>query len=198
VRAARYPRPVAAPLTGLLSGADLAFEPDDGLRRELHDGVVHVVPPPSDRHSRAVLAAYRCLFPRVPPEVEILHDVGVHVGLRRLYVPDLLAVHRGTPYHDNGFDPGGVLLVVEAVSPSSVTMDRVTKPAIYAEQGIPYFWRLDAVDRDAPRLEAYALDADADAGRYVLDVEFGPGKTGTLRQPWSIFVDMAQFGSPGS
>ena len=42
-----------------------------------------------------------------------------------------------TPFHDNGYDPSGLLLVVEAVSPSSVTLDRVTKPAIYAEQGIP-------------------------------------------------------------
>ena len=68
--------------------------------------------------------------------------------------------YRGTPYHDNGFDPSGVLLVVEAVSPSSVTMDRVTKPAIYAEQGIPYFWRIDALDEGAVRLEAYALHPD--------------------------------------
>ena len=185
---------MAAPLTGLLTAADLAFEPDDGLRRELHDGVVHVVPPPGDRHSRAVLAAYRCLFPRVPADVEILHDVGVHVGLRRLYVPDLLAVYRGTPHHDNGFDPGGVLLVVEAVSPSSVTMDRVTKPAVYADQGIPYFWRLDAIERDAPRLEVYALDQDT--GAYVLSLEVGPGKTGILEQPWPISVDMAQFVPP--
>ena len=68
-----------------------------------------------------MLAAYRALFASARPDVDVLHDVGVHVGLRRLYVPDLLAVRRDTPFHDNGYDPTGVLLVVEAVSPSSVT-----------------------------------------------------------------------------
>lgn len=58
-------------------------------------------------------------------------------------MPDLVVVHRDTPFHDNGYDPSGVLLAVEALSPSSVTLDRVTQPAIYAEQGIPYFWRID-------------------------------------------------------
>ena len=36
--------------TGLLTAADLSFEPEDGLGRELHDGVMHVVPPPIDDH----------------------------------------------------------------------------------------------------------------------------------------------------
>lgn len=31
-------------MTGLLTAADLSHEPEDGLRRELHDGVVLVVP----------------------------------------------------------------------------------------------------------------------------------------------------------
>jgi Uma2 family endonuclease len=180
---------IAVPDIGLLTAADLSYEPDDGLRRELHDGVMHVVPPPSNRHSRATLAAYRFLFPGAPSDVEVLHDVGVHVGVRRLYVPDLLAVYRGTPFHDNGYDPGGVLLVVEAVSPSSVTLDRVTTPAIYAEQGIPYFWRLDTLDEGEAQLQAYALSTK---GTYVLEAELGPGDVATLEHPWSVTVDMAE------
>ena len=180
----------ALPNIGLLTATDLSYEPDDGLRRELHDGVVYVVPPPSNRHSRATLAAYRCLFAGAPADVEVLHDVGVHVGLRRLYVPDLLAVYRGTPFHDNGYDPGGVLLVVEAVSPSSVTLDRVTKPAIYAEQGIPYFWRIDTVDGDQVRLQTFALGSQ---GTYVQEAELGPGEIGTLDHPWKVRVDMTEF-----
>jgi Uma2 family endonuclease len=184
----------ALPNIGLLTAADLAYEPDDGLRRELHDGVVHVVPPPSNRHSWSTLAAYRCLHRAVPDDVLLLHNVGVHVGVRRLYVPDLLAVYRGTPFHDNGYDPGGVLLVLEAVSPSSVTLDRVTKPAIYAEQGIPYFWRLDSLDQNEVQLQAYALDPK---GTYVQEAELGPRDTGVLERPWPVRVDMAEFVLPG-
>jgi len=180
----------AAYAARLVTAADLSHEPDDGLRRELHDGVVHVVPPPSNRHSRATLAAYRCLFPGAPGDIEVLHDVGVHVGVRRLYVPDLVAVYCGTPFHDNGYDPGGVLLVVEAVSPSSVTLDRVTKPAVYAEQAIPYFWRIDTLDEGGVRLQAYAL---APKGTYVQEAELGPGETGMLEHPWAVTVDMTDF-----
>ena len=184
----------AAYAARLLTPADLSHEPDDGLRRELYDGVVHVVPPPSNRHSRAVLAAYRALYASAPAGVDVLHDVGVHVGLRRLYVPDLLAVYRDTPFHDNGYDPDGVLLVVEAVSPSSVTMDRVTKPAIYAEHGIPCFWRIDALDEGAPRLEVYALAPGARS--YVKKAELGSRESGLLEHPWPVTIDMTEFYLP--
>lgn len=179
---------MAAPFFGLLTAADLSFEPTDGLRRELHDGVVHVVPPPSDDHGWEVRVSDLALSVGAPDDVYVLQNVGVHVGLRRLYVPDLMVVYRDTPFHDNGYDPGGVLLVVEAVSPSSVTLDRVTKPAIYAEQGIPYFWRIE----DGPRLQTYQLDHDS----YVLRSDLGPGETGPAVAPWSVSIDMIEFVMP--
>lgn len=178
---------MAAPFFGLLTAADLSYEPSDGLRRELHDGVVHVVPPPGDQHSWAVLAAYRALYRDAPRDVRVLHDVGVHVGVRRLYVPDLLVVYRATPFHDSGYDPGGVLLAVEAVSPGSITLDRVTKPAVYAEQGIPYFWRIE----DGPRLQAYRLDPTT--GSYELVTDLAPGETGEAAAPWPVRVDMTEL-----
>ena len=176
---------------GLLTAADLAFEPDDGLRRELYDGVMHVVPPPGDTHSWQVLALYRLLYATAPGDVFVLHDVGVHVGLRRLFVPDLTVVYRTTPFHDNGFDPGGVLLVVECLSPGSVIMDRIAKPAVYAEQGIPYFWRVD----NGPCLQTYRPDPHA--GAYGGKVELGPAEVGEPASPWPLQVDMNELLMPG-
>lgn len=181
---------MAAPFFGLLTAADLSFEPSDGLRRELHDGVVHVVPPPSNDHGWEVHVADHSLWADAPDDVYVLQNVGVHVGLRRLYVPDLMVVYRDTPYHDNGYDPGGVLLVVEAVSPSSITLDRVTKPAIYAEQGIPYLWRID----EGPRLQTYRLEPGTDS--YALVSDLGPGEKGPAAAPWSVSVDMTEFVMP--
>lgn len=178
----------------LLTAADLSYEPDDGLRRELHDGVVYVAPPPSNIHGWEVRIADRALSVNAPADVLILQNVGIHVGLRRLYVPDLLAVHVGTPFHDNGYDPGGVVLVLEAVSPSSVTLDRVTKPAVYAEMGIPYFWRIDSLRGMGPRLEVFRLDPKT--GEYTLQAEFGPGDTGALEHPWPATIDMSKFVLP--
>ncbi|MGH3903477.1 MAG: Uma2 family endonuclease [Pseudonocardiaceae bacterium] len=183
---------MAAPLsaTGLLTAADLSHQPDDGLRRELHDGVVLVVPPPNDDHSWVVRAADRTLSVTAPDDVYILQNLGVHVGLRRLYVPDLVVVYRSTAFHDNGYDPGGVLLAVEVVSPSSVTLDRITKPVVYAEQGIPFYWRIEA----EPRLLCHRLDPAT--GGYVLDRELAPGEKAELTEPWPLTVDMAELVMP--
>ena len=173
----------AVPNIGLLTAADLAYEPDDGLRRELYDGVMHVVPPPGDDHGWEVRVCDRAVSAQAPDDVYILQNVGVHVGIRRLFVPDLTVVHRSTPFHDNGYDPGGVLLVVECVSPGSVTMDRTAKPAVYAEQGIPYFWLVD----DGPRVTSHRLDPRT--GTYRCEAELGPGTSGGLAAPWPVHLD---------
>ena len=180
----------AVPTLGLLTAADLDDEPDDGMRRELYDGVMHVVPPPGGDHGWAVQVCYDALKAQAPDNVYILQNVGVHVGLRRLFVPDLTVFRRATPFHDNGYDPRGVLLVVECVSPGSVTMDRLAKPAVYAEQGIPYFWRVD----DGPRLQSYRVDADT--GTYRDPVEIGPGEIGEPHAPWPVRIVAADLVMP--
>jgi Uma2 family endonuclease len=53
--------------------------------------------------------------------------------------------------------------VVEIVSPSSVTMDRVTKPAVYAEAGIPVYLRVELEGRGGP--EVVVCEAGARAVR---------------------------------
>jgi Uma2 family endonuclease len=183
---------MGAPLsaTSLHTAADLSYEPDDGLRRELHDGVILVVPPPNEEHSWEVRVADRALSVAAPEDVYILQNVGVHVGLRRLYVPDLVVVYRGTAFHDNGYDPGGVLLAVEVVSPSSMTLDRITKPAVYAEQGIPFYWRIEA----EPRLFCYRLHPDT--GSYAPYRELAPREKVELTEPWPLAVDMDELVMP--
>lgn len=60
----------------------------------------------------------------------------------------------------------------------------VTTPAVYAEQGIPYFWRID----DGPRLQTFRLDPAT--GSYVLGADLGPGERGELTVPWPVTIDM--------
>ena len=62
-------------------------------------------------------------------------------------------------------------------------MDRTAKPAVYAEQGIPYFWRVD----DGPRLQSYRLDPRT--GRYDTAVEIDPGEAGEPLAPWPVHLD---------
>ena len=173
----------AVPNIGLLTAADLDHEPDDGLRRELYDGVMHVVPPPGGEHGWQVQVCYDALKVQAPDDVYMIQNVGVHVALRRYYVPDLTVFHEDTPYHDHGYDPGGVLLVVECVSPGSVTMDRVAKPVGYAEAGIPFFWRVD----EGPCLQSFRLDPRT--GTYETMVEIAPGQAGEPLAPWAVHLD---------
>ena len=185
----------AAHVAHLMTAADLSHEPDDGRRRELHAGVVHVVPPASNTHGWEARIADRALSANAPDDILVFQNVGVHVGNRRLYVPDVMAVHADTEFHDNGYDHGGVVVAVEVVSPSSLTLDRITKPAVYAEMGIPYFWRIDHSKEGKPRLEVFVLDAGQ--RRYVQQDEFGPGDVGSMTDPWPIAVNMADFVLPG-
>ena len=66
----------------------------------------------------------------------------------------------------------------------------MAEPVVYAEQGIPYFWRID----DGPRLQVYRLDPDI--GGYRLDLDLGPGERGELTTPWPVSLDMAEFLMP--
>jgi Uma2 family endonuclease len=52
------------------------------------------------------------------------------------------------------------LLAVEVVSPSSVSMDRLLKPARYAEAGIPSYWRVEGANGDALSIAVYDLDGN--------------------------------------
>ncbi len=85
---------------------------------------------------------------------------------------------------------GGVLLAVEVVSPSSVTLDRITKPAVYAEQGIPFYWRIEA----EPRLYCHRIDPAT--GSHALDRKLAPGEKADLTEPWTLTVDMGELVMP--
>jgi hypothetical protein len=82
------------------------------------------------------------------------HDVlsGANVLLsgeptRLLVVPDVLALRISADVNPGTYPlavpASAVVLAVEVVSPSSTTHDRFIKPALYAEAGIPSYWRVE-------------------------------------------------------
>ncbi|WP_245984493.1 Uma2 family endonuclease [Streptomyces tateyamensis] len=54
-----------------------------------------------------------------------------------------------------------VSLAVEVVSPGSRSDDRFRKPGLYAEAGIPYFWRVERGTDDLPEVFEFWLDREA-------------------------------------
>ena len=166
--------------------ADLDRLPDDDDRRyELFDGVVSVAPSPSDEHQEAAGVLWAILRAAAPAGLRATHGVGVVISQDNFLVPDVLVVRGDTPRRRGDFPASDVLLAVEVVSPSTRSQDRWRKPSLYAQAGIPSYWR---VELDPLHVVAYRLDVDgfyaehtrADAG-YVFSVaepfrvEFDPG-----------------------
>jgi Uma2 family endonuclease len=61
------------------------------------------------------------------------------------------------PADDAPLRPEHRLLLVEIMSPSSVTTDQIDKPAEYATFGIQHFWRVESDDH-AIHVFRYRLD----------------------------------------
>ena len=74
-------------------------------------------------------------------------------------VPDLVVVREGIDLWDaKTISPADVELVIESVSPGSVTEDRITKPAQYAAQGIGTWVEGERVDLREPFVFSFAID----------------------------------------
>lgn len=151
--------------TGSWSLADLPALPEGRQRYEIIDGCLLVTPPPPARHQSIVLRLIRLLHKAAQDGMVPLD--GVSVALRggptpRVLVPDLVvarpeAVRSGRTV----FEPADLLLAVEIVAPSSESIDRLTKPSLYAEAGIDAFWRVEPDDPHGPIIVSHLLAAGA-------------------------------------
>ncbi|WP_308206844.1 Uma2 family endonuclease [Actinoallomurus rhizosphaericola] len=101
------------------------------------------------------------------PDLRVRQGMTVTIGMRQRPEADILVVR---PEGDVGMDqttyrPEHVVLVGEVVSLGSAERDRRRKPQLYAEAGIPHFWRVEGTggrptvcvyERD-PATNSYAL-----------------------------------------
>jgi Uma2 family endonuclease len=149
------------PLSRGWTWADLQELPDDdGHRYEIVDGSLHVSPSPSRPHQVAASRLVRLLADAAPDEVEVVETVDVDMG-DNVFEPDVVVLPAAAAYSSVGpLEPGQVLLAVEVVSRSSRRMDRLVKPAVLAEAGVPAYWRVELDGPEAPFAVLYELDGD--------------------------------------
>jgi Uma2 family endonuclease len=141
---------------------DLHFFAQDGHRYEIVDGSLHVTPPTDGPHESVVRALVTTLRGAAPDGWWVCSRLGIETGASNL-IPDV-TVLRPQSSGASWSDPADVALVVEVETPASRRYDRLLKPALYADAGIPAFWRVET-DPDSPVLRVYRLDA----GGYPLD-----------------------------
>jgi Uma2 family endonuclease len=123
--------------------------PDDGNRYEVIDGEVLVTPSPAPTHQHIQLTLAMALRQFVEreqlgfifPDVDLLFVEGQFLRPDLLFVP--AAARDGITSRGIEVAPG---LVVEILSPSSGSIDRVKKPRRYRDFGVAEYWVVDHED----------------------------------------------------
>lgn len=164
---------------------DLAEAPDDGVRREIIDGVLITTPPPSVPHQHLAWRLSAVVNAASPSEYAVSMACAVRAGSRRAFLPDIVVMTReAAQRRPEWLEPADVVLAVEIVSAASISVDRVLKPALYASAGIPNYWRIEPTENY--RLHAYALQG---SGVYDEVAEFD-GLV-MVTQPFPMAFDLA-------
>lgn len=117
--------------------------PHDGQRYEIIDGSLLVSPAPVPRHQVVAGRLAGHLRDAAPGGLDVVEAVGLRLSTERVLIPDVVvAGSEALLAEEPLLGPADVALVVEVVSPSSVSMDNVMKPHLYAKAGIPAMWRV--------------------------------------------------------
>ena len=151
----------------VLTYRDYEALPSDGRRYEIHDGELSVTPAPTPQHQIISINLVRALIQHVPavaPGMLLYAPLDVILADSTIVQPDVvhLAPDRLHLISRRGIE-GPPTLAVEILSPSTRTIDRVTKHRLYERYRVPYLW---LIDPDARAIEAFTLHRD----RYVLTV----------------------------
>ncbi|MFJ1460185.1 Uma2 family endonuclease [Nocardia wallacei] len=152
--------------------------PEDISRTvEIHDGMVVFCESPTPNHNAIAYAIERALrdanAARSPAEpcLRVNHDLDLLVSEVPFHYkrPDVI-VYRCIPEPRTKWKRkptiADTLLVVEVVSPTTVTADLIDKRAEYARYGVRHYWIVRMVDDDGPASSVEMLNLDS-AGRYI-------------------------------
>jgi Uma2 family endonuclease len=139
---------------------DLLTVPDIQVA-EIVEGELYASPRPAPRHARAGSSLGGVIQPSYdhgrggPGGWWILYEPELHLG-RNVLVPDWAGWRRERMPHlpDTSYFPIAPDWVCEILSPSTASLDRVKKLAIYAREGIGHAW---LIDPDARMLELLRL-----------------------------------------
>ena len=165
---------------------DLNTLPEDGVRRELIDGALHVPPSPTSVHQVIAMRLGVALEHTCPDELFVSQSNDVQLGPRRLFIPDVLVTTFESAKRRSGsFTADEVVLAVEIVSPGSQSMDRVLKSALYAQAGIGHYWMVET--DGGITVHTYRLDTAA--GVYEPSGSFTDAIA--VDQPWHIRIPIA-------
>lgn len=171
----------------------------EGDRTELIDGEFHLAPSPLPRHGRIQRSLGGLVGgpfdddPRGPGGWWIVTETDVALSEHDVVRPDLSGWRRERvpAFPDERPVRATPDWVCEIVSPSSVRIDRVVKPALYLNSGVPHFW---SVDPEARLLSAFTSRERA----WVLLGTWGEGDLARIAPFDAIELDVGRLFPPSA
>ncbi|GIG62768.1 hypothetical protein Lfu02_71400 [Longispora fulva] len=163
----------------------IAALPDDGHRYEIFDGSLVISAPGDESHPGIQGNLYARLWNAAPEGWRIRTDLGLRLPSANL-TPDIVVLKPDAVRGEEWTPVAGAALVVEIASRSTQMNDRTSKPAFYAEAGIPAYWR---IDREG-NLHVYEL---INEGRYTITATVPPGERWSTRYPFPFALDPAEL-----
>ncbi|MCM2421828.1 Uma2 family endonuclease [Streptomyces sp. RKAG293] len=151
----------AFPPKGGFTADDLDRIPDLPPHTELIDGSLVFVSPQKYFHMLAVDLLSTLLRQAAPAKFRVLREMTVVLNRTNRPEPDISIVRAeavSEAADETGYQAADVVLAVEVVSPESAERDRKRKPQLYAEAGIPHFWRVEKGEGRQPVVYVYELD----------------------------------------
>jgi Uma2 family endonuclease len=122
---------------------DLFQMPDDGNRYEVLGGSLVVSPAPTPMHQLAADELRLLLRNASPKGVSAITATAVRMPGGDGPVPDVVVTTGDLAAFRRALPADEVHTVVEVVSPSNALVDRAYKRELYAEAGIPCYWRVE-------------------------------------------------------
>ncbi|MGP3962507.1 Uma2 family endonuclease [Nonomuraea sp. 3N208] len=155
------------PPPGGFVAEDLDHIPDLPAHTELIDGSLVFVSPQASFHMRVVSLLESEIRRAAPKDLRVRREMSVILDKRQRPEPDLFVIPASAEERSRQtFYPGqDLILAVEVVSPESEVRDRKRKPTLYAEAGIPHFWR---VEDDSDKAIVYVYELDPATSAYAL------------------------------
>ncbi len=133
--------------------------PEDVARRiEVVDGRIIMSPSPSRTHQRLTRHLANALERLCPDMLQVDTDVDLRLAdvVLQIRRPDIV-VYRADLSDEAILRPEHVMLVVEVVSPNSISTDRIHKPAEYSASGIGHYWLVEMEPLEVHTFETVPL-----------------------------------------
>lgn len=151
----------AFPPPGGFTADDLDRIPDLPPHTELIDGSLVFVSPQKSFHTLVLDVLVLALRAQCPQSLRVRREMSVVLNSSNRPEPDVSVLRAeavSETADETGYQAADVVLAVEVVSPESVDRDRKRKPQLYAEAGIPHFWRVEKAEGRRPVVYVYELD----------------------------------------